>query len=224
MVKKRTVRKRRVARRRKLPLSGFPNSMTVRLKYTTEVQINPTAGSSAAHQFRANGVFDPDATGTGHQPRGFDQWMARYNHAYVIGSKITVTPTPISTSNAIPGAYGIMLNDSLSEFANYTITDDIIESKASGIKGRDWRLGGYIYNQNEKQNTIVKHFSAKKAFGLNVVGNQSYDNTALAGPAEEQIFDVWVGSLGGNDPGLLNLVVSLEYIVVFTEPNFLAQS
>ena len=38
-----------------------------------------------------NSLFDPNRTGTGHQPYGFDQLSTFYNRYYVTGSKMTVT-------------------------------------------------------------------------------------------------------------------------------------
>ena len=45
---------------------------------------------SRENQFVANGAFDPNLTGVGHQPRGFDQFMAGYETFTVTGSKISV--------------------------------------------------------------------------------------------------------------------------------------
>ena len=42
-----------------------------------------------------NSLFDPDFTGTGHQPYYFDQFATIYQRYTVIGSKLTATFTPI---------------------------------------------------------------------------------------------------------------------------------
>lgn len=50
-----------------------------------------TAGSSSLRQLcSGNSIYDPDATGVGGQPTGFDQWFAFYQHVVVLGCKITV--------------------------------------------------------------------------------------------------------------------------------------
>ena len=49
-----------------------------------------------------NSLFDPDQTGTGHQPYYFDQFAALYNRYTVLGSKLTaefsLLPSAIATA------------------------------------------------------------------------------------------------------------------------------
>jgi hypothetical protein len=53
-----------------------------------------TGAASNSYFFIANGMYDPNITGTGHQPMGFDQMMSLYEQACVVRSKITVTFNP----------------------------------------------------------------------------------------------------------------------------------
>ncbi len=58
-------------------LIGFQNNwIRTTLKYVQTIAFGVTAGSYAENQFRANSVFDPDLTGTGTQPLGFDTLSA----------------------------------------------------------------------------------------------------------------------------------------------------
>lgn len=60
-------------------IAPVPRMKKVTLKYTEEVTLNPASGTTAMYRFRANDLFDPNYESTGHQPRGFDQWMGFYN-------------------------------------------------------------------------------------------------------------------------------------------------
>ncbi len=73
------------------PRVGFATRQLVKMRYFADVELDPGAGAMAAHIFSANGLFDPDITGVGHQPYSFDQWMAVYDHYHVVGAKISVT-------------------------------------------------------------------------------------------------------------------------------------
>ena len=68
--------------------SPVPLKMAATLLYSDQITLNPAAGTVSKHVFSANGLFDPNITGVGHQPRGFDQYMALYNHYTVIGARI----------------------------------------------------------------------------------------------------------------------------------------
>ena len=74
---------------RQIPL--FPPRFKAKLRYHTTVTLTSTAGAVASHVFRANGMYDPDVTSTGHQPAGFDQMMLSYNHFVVTGAHIWVS-------------------------------------------------------------------------------------------------------------------------------------
>jgi hypothetical protein len=92
---------------------GFPAERTVRLTYSDFDKFTATTGVLAKYQYRINSAFDPDYTGTGHQPLGFDQWAAYYNH-YVVeeveyevqiaptGTTYTYTATYLSDDTTVP--------------------------------------------------------------------------------------------------------------------------
>lgn len=60
-------------------LTGFPMRMTVSLPY--EISSRVTSGVLTGYDtvFKVNSIYDPEETGVGHQPRGFDQWALVYN-------------------------------------------------------------------------------------------------------------------------------------------------
>lgn len=73
---------------------GFPDRLKTKLQYQDVVQLAASAGSPAVWQFRMNSLFDPDYSGTGHQPQWYDQLSAVYSNYKVLGSKITCVFIP----------------------------------------------------------------------------------------------------------------------------------
>jgi len=64
--------------------------LRVKLRYASYVI--GTTGVTAAYQIvNGNNLFDPDRTGTGHQPRGFDQYAQQYRNYCVYSSRIKCT-------------------------------------------------------------------------------------------------------------------------------------
>lgn len=86
-------------------ISPFPNVYRTTLKYlhrgATLVGGAPGAGNYYA--FRANSLFDPDYSGVGSQPTGFDEISALYAHYRVIRSKITIWMNSKETADALVG-------------------------------------------------------------------------------------------------------------------------
>lgn len=80
--------------------SAYPDRLYVKLKYSDHANL-VSSTSAAYHVFRGNGIFDPDFTGTGHQPYGRDQWMAMYTQNCVLASKIQVRAMPYSNQSVV---------------------------------------------------------------------------------------------------------------------------
>lgn len=68
---------------------GFPKQVETSLVYNTEGSFTTTATGNQL--FRANGLYDPDYTGAGHQPPQFDTFANVFDNYRVIGGKMKVT-------------------------------------------------------------------------------------------------------------------------------------
>jgi len=66
---------------------GFPDTIKTRLKYSDVLTIS---GAAQQYTFRANSLFDPDLTSTGHQPMYYDQYIAVYEKYRVHATTIRI--------------------------------------------------------------------------------------------------------------------------------------
>ncbi len=78
------------------PLFGYHARRNI--QYYSSGSVSSGASSAGSYVFSANGAFDPDITGTGGQPMGFDQMMIFFNHYTVLSSRIRVVFQSGSTS------------------------------------------------------------------------------------------------------------------------------
>lgn len=191
---------------------GFPKSKLVKLRYNQTVSINPGAGSAQAYAFRTNSIFDPDQTGTGHQPMGHDLWANVYDHYCVVGSRIRATFVPVNAGTG-QCCFGIRLDDDGSSSSIYVT--DYIESGQSV-----YRLQPDNYLVTKPQ-SLSKGWSAKKWFGVKNIG----DNISRIGapfgsnPSDQAAFILWAGPVDESaDLGAWNITVTIEYSVLLTEP------
>jgi hypothetical protein len=185
-------------------------STMVKLRYSTVISLNPGLGAASIYQFKANGMYDPDFTGSGHQPMGFDQWMTFYDHFTVVGSKITITAI-----NNQPETYTLACS----------LVDDtaiINPTSFSGFLERNGTVWKHIapVSGSANKGTISKKFSAKKFFGTkDFIGKSEFKGTSAGDPSELAMFNIILYAFDRQTdvPGLtMNIVV--EYITVFTEP------
>lgn len=111
-LRKKAYRRYRVSRW-KVPLGNFPNTKTVKLRYVENISLDGGSGSSAINVFRANSIYDPNYTGTGHQPMYRDNYAAIYedyrvNYATItmvaLGTHITNTTTAETAAGTTTGA------------------------------------------------------------------------------------------------------------------------
>jgi hypothetical protein len=85
-----------------------PDTIHVPLVYHDRQLLN---GAFARDQvYNLNSCFDPDRTGVGHQPLGFDQWSTFYNRYRVDKAKVEVTFLNVS-ANTVPDILLMASND-----------------------------------------------------------------------------------------------------------------
>lgn len=70
---------------------GYNNNYTVRLTYADNWRHDVTYGSSNVQVFRTNSIYDPDYTGTGHQPLMRDLWASQYDYYTVLACDYEIT-------------------------------------------------------------------------------------------------------------------------------------
>lgn len=222
----RRTRRARLPRRRSLrrpPIGGFPQAKYVRLRYVEHITMNPGADLLVRHSFRANSLYDPNHTGVGHQPAGFDQWMDRYNHYTVLGSKMTAQFINPGETHLTPGYAGIILTANETDASSFTDINNLLESRLS----TKFRPAGLVLGNTNSTTILKSTFSARKFFHISkatMVGNTNYSGTSGADPTEGAYFSLCYASINGNDPEQITVRVSIDYYAVFTEPKILLGS
>lgn len=88
----------------------LPRKYTCKLRYVDEIDLDPAVGGlSVTKSYRANDLYDPDSSGVGHQPMGFDQLCLFYKSFTVTKSTIRVTPMIKTTTGGLPCFVGVGL-------------------------------------------------------------------------------------------------------------------
>lgn len=222
-VSKRRTYKRKYSnfRPQRLLRIGFPKTTMIKLRYVDGIALNPGIGTLAQHFFRANGAYDPDTTGGGHQPMNWDMWTALYNHYTVVGAKITCRFHDNATAYGNGMLAGIILSD------DTTVTTDASTVMEQGLAR--YRMANASPSANAGRGLVLsKGFSCKKFFNI----TNPTDNTNRLGagvtalPTEQAYFCVFLGAPPNSviDFASHQVTVQLDYIVIFSEPKEQPQS
>ena len=181
-----------------------PFTKKVTLKYgALKTQSNQL---SSTVRFNCNGLYDPDSTGVGHQPMGFDQYMAFYSKYVVHGCKIEVsansmipTQRAFYSLRAVPSGAGFLTNiESIIEAPN-SVYGYIGPSE--GPSGR-LKLSSYM--------NISKYFSEPLI-------ESKYEGTASQNPLQLALWDLTAVDINGTGVEI-NALIEITYYCTLKEP------
>lgn len=184
---------------------GFPKIVKMRHRYFENVTLVSSAGVPAFQRFRANGMYDPNQTGVGHQPLYYDQMTPIYNHWKVIGAKISVQFIP-TASTTVPQFVGIIADDDTSTSVDINTLNEQPDTRRKQI----------AFNNNRPVR-ITHTYSAKKVYGPSVMGNNRLEGDATADPTEQFYFTLYNCPVDGSTAVGVSALVTIDYIAVWTE-------
>lgn len=172
------------------------------------------SGFPVTHVWSLNGIFDPNITGTGHQPIGFDELMPFYDHYCVIGARVRVTATNHDPNQAQTIALQIKDNDSTSVLLTQAIENGLVNYKTLGRAGT---AAG--------TKTLTTMINTSKFFGRKVLQGTKYQGTISANPEDGVYLHVIVSPADqSTDLGSVFYTIEIEYVAILTEPKVLGQS
>jgi len=175
------------------------NSLTTSLKYAGDYALNPAALGLAATQQFQNSAYDPDLTGAGHQPAGWDQLIALFEHCTVfqIDYKIQFLSTDTGTS-----VCGVYISDTSTIDTDYRV---LIENGQT-----EWAMARLDNNPPPFSGTI----DVSKIQGITraqLLGNIDYACTNAGNPNDPIYMTIFNGGAQNTDTGLLIATVELTF-------------
>ncbi len=159
------------------PIPAQPRRMPITFTYNTRYSLTEAAaGTGTTYVFRLNSLYDPNLTGVGSQPVGYDQWSTLFNRSIVTRCDVTVTFTNTTASYA-PLRFGFYPATGLS-----TIPGDT-DAWATQWGARKGMIGGH----GQTIKTLRASYDIHKVLGvtklriLDDVGYTENTSTAVAG-------------------------------------------
>jgi len=196
----------------------FPEKHRVHLRYVDFVQMVSPLGVMAKFSYFTNGLFDPQVSVGGHQPMGWDQAIAYYNFAVVLGSKIksTFEWTSNSASALAPAVVGMELH---STGLSGLYTDWTAYAEA-GYDAKVLPINAIKGVQVAEKFNHEEYFQEDPRGALTETGNFATGNCVRTAT-----YSMWIQSVDkATTSGVVLVKVQLDYDVEFSGPKQIPQS
>lgn len=211
--KNRKQARRRAARKKGSPQPFstaplLPPNRVAKLAYNEQVSVTEaTVGVGATYTFSLNSLFDPNSSGTGSQPVGFDQIMAMYTQFRVLACKVKVVYSNAGGVNNLVGLFGSYQPAFPNNPAAWPCQPYGTTAALENSAGRSTR-------------TLIKRFDIPTVLGLKraqYLDDMDFVGTASGNPTRQAYVIIWVRSMGST-AGAAFLNVSMEFDVQFSQP------
>lgn len=202
----------------KQPCTG-PMRIFRKLRYVSDdLELSPGTAAAVGHVYRLNGLYDPDLTGSGNQPRGFDQYCnasgGLYRNYTVLGARITVQFMNLSSTTYTRAILKISRSG--------VIDADPIDALEKRIV-RTTILGPYTGGSAVK--TMSLNWSAKNWFGQkSILSDTDYAGNSGAMPNKQAYLHVMADPIGEAGSAGFRAVVKMDFLVCFRTPTLPPQS
>jgi hypothetical protein len=137
--------------------AGFPLKKRVRMVYGAQFILTNGGAPNQATVFRCNDLYDPDQSGVGHQPRGFDQLLAAAGpYTKFVVHSCDVRATFINTVATNPTTCFLHYSKELPAVADFAGPSDPMEIanttwqvlSGAGLPGHIAELRQFVDNKN----------------------------------------------------------------------------
>jgi hypothetical protein len=200
---------------------GIPRARKVRLRYSDFDTLSTSVGTTSSFQICANGLYDPYLSGSGHQPLGFDQMAAYYNH-YVV-KKARMRASFALTSDPGNGVgwlvYGITRSD------DTTVPTDWRTLVEEG--NTEWGFCKFRPRTSYKNFTVSLNLDVSKFFQTkDVQAKDSLTALVSANPSDTAVFTAWVAWVDTSETSTVTVSVAyhVDFDAQFFEPKNLPAS
>jgi len=202
----------------------LPRSLIRVLPYTNTIALtsgNSGATSASTQVFRLNSLFDPDLSGTGHQPYGFDQLSQWYNSYLVTNAKITITFTTLGSTSDLVCLWSFRASNTASATIGNVALENAMERP---------NVGAMLLSPSGNSRTVQISVNVQPWLVEGITRQQyvdslsSYKATISANPSLSPTIELATGSPSGASAVTSTVIFHVLYTAEFLDANALGPS
>lgn len=199
---------------RNVSRSIIPARYVTKFVYSEVFDVVQAANTPWNYSYSINGMNDPNLTGGGHQPMGFDQFATLYNNYYVSGMKIKLEGVQIAA-----GGYQVSLGALNNGVTPPNGADALNESRFFITK---------VVN-NQRPWMMKKYFSLPAVLGLPKDVPAKDENywglsSGTTNPNYGATAHIQVRNLDLSEQNIFQITVTIVYYCTYFNPNEIGQS
>lgn len=198
------------------PMYGFisPRCQST-FKYNEVIDMSAATTVGGQYVFKLNGMFDPNTTGTGHQPYGFDQMMNIYQRYVVTRAKYTIVVGNTNDRMFVGTIAASTVTTSVTNAATYNLA---AESPHSIIKSLNYNGGPPVTIERSHESTQLLGVTKRQ-----LLADDLFQGTTTTDPTNLTVLTIfWY------NPSLVTVStqanVTIEYTSVMFDPYLQNQS
>ncbi len=192
---------------------GFPDRLVTKLRYSDVLSAASVAGALNTYIFRWNSTFDPDFSGTGHQPLYRDTYAGIYDQYAVVRASARIRFD--NTSSAVGFIVGVVTDDDTTPSSTFQTLMEQSHGKTTSLTG----LTG-----SHSSHEFVISWDAAKILNIDPFTSETYKTAVGSNPTEVSTLIMWSKPIDGSSTATALITVELIQEVLWTELSTPTQS
>jgi hypothetical protein len=184
---------------------GFPDKMLTKLRYVDTYLLSISSGSIAKQVMYVNSVFDPDNSGTGHQPLYRDTYAGIYDQYAVVSAKCKVKFMNLSSGDSL--ICGMVIDDD----ASTSTTANTLCEQNHGQHTILPPISGSL-----SSHTFTFDWDCKKILGIDPFASETYKTPVASNPTEISSLLLWVTNTNATS-FIVPVHFEMEQTILWTE-------
>jgi hypothetical protein len=191
---------------------GFPDRLLTKLRYSDFSSVTSTSGGLGTDTYRWNSTFDPDETGTGHQPLYRDTYAAIYDHYAVVSARAIIRFTNTDVDSPI------FITVNTDDDGTTSTTPQTVAEQSHGISTLLTPLSG-----SHSFHEFVVKWDCMEMLGIDPFTSETYKTAVGSNPTEASNLAISAATTDGSTASI-NYQIVLEQTVLWTELSTPTQS
>lgn len=197
--------------------TGFGNRKTIKMIYSEKFNLGGALlGAPSVYQFRLNSIYDPNYTGTGHQPTTHDQMALIFENYCVTDVRYKISM--VNTENTVAGLVAIQVTDVVDAVGNITtlIEQGQCEWRPLGVLNGDYGVAVFT-----GQVDIPKLHGKPRAQYMDDAANIS---SFGASPVDLSYLNIYLSEASTGTAPVAICTIEMEFTVLMTGSAVVPQS